>query len=315
MLRRDNAYSGMQKRELKVSVSSVLLAVLVLILIISLLCIWFYPSVQDFMASNTMWNGIRNFCDEFDADNIDTLDDLPTLAEQTTLIAIPYLEYSDEELHKVKRFVDGGGTILLMDDYGYGNDVLAYLGLDIRFSNKPLLDPLFCYKNQWMPKITDFAAEVKENNISVMMLNHATTLTNPEETQVLAWSSTTSFLDMDEDESLSQDEIKGPFPVAARLLFGKGTIVIISDPSIIISSMVGRDDNYHFIEYLTQHRGERQDILVDRSHLSKAPLDVSKIRLLDTRELLSSPYALIGITAVIFVVVSRYTLPKGVTIG
>lgn len=301
--------------DLKVRVSSLLLAVMVLILIISLLCIWFYPSVKDFMASNTMWNGIRNFCNEFDADNIDTLDDLPALAEQTTLVAIPYLEYSDEELHKIKRYVDDGGILLLMDDYGYGNDVLTYLGLDIRFSNKPLLDPLFCYKNQWMPKITDFASEVNDQNINVMMLNHATTLTNHEETQVLAWSSTTSFLDTDENEALSQDEANGPFPIAAKLLYGKGTIVIVSDPSVIISSMVSRDDNYRFIEYLTQHNSERQDILVDRSHLSKAPLDVSKIRIIDTRESLSSPYALIGITAVIFMVVSRYTLPKGATIG
>ena len=50
-------------------VSSVLFAVVVLIIVISLLSIWFYPSIQDFMASNTMWNGIRNFSNEFIADD------------------------------------------------------------------------------------------------------------------------------------------------------------------------------------------------------------------------------------------------------
>ncbi|MFC1966913.1 DUF4350 domain-containing protein [Chloroflexota bacterium] len=296
-------------------ISSLLFAVVAIILVISLLCIWFYPSVQDFMASNKMWNGIKNFCDAFDADNIDSLDDLPVLPEKTTLVAIPYLEYSDEELLKMKRFVNDGGTLLLIDDYGYGNNVLAYLGMNIRFSNKPLLDPLFCYRNQWMPRITDFTTEVKASGISTIMLNHATTLINLEETQVIAWSSKASFVDMDENETWSQNEPKGPFPVAAKFRFGKGTLAIVSDSSIIISSMVGRDDNYRFIEYLTRYNGEQKEMLVDRSHLSKTPLDVSKTRLTSARERLSNPYALVGITAVIFMMVSRYTLKKGETIG
>lgn len=296
-------------------ITSILLAVVVMILVISLLCIWFYPSIQDFMAGNTMWNGIRDFCTEFEADNIDSLDTLPIIPDQTVMISIPYLEYTNKELSKIKQFINDGGTLLLMDDYGYGNDVLEYLELDIRFSNKPLLDPLFCYKNQWMPRITDLNSDIKDSGINVVLLNHATILTDVQGSQVLAWSSEASFLDIDEDESMSQDEDKGPFPVIAKLLFGKGIIIVISDPSIIISSMVDRDDNYLFIEYLISHDGEEHEIIIDRSHLSKTPLDTSKTRLLDVRESLSSPYSLIGIMAIIFAVVSRYTLQKGESSG
>ncbi|MFC2005865.1 DUF4350 domain-containing protein [Chloroflexota bacterium] len=298
-----------------VRISSLLFTVLAITLFISLLCIWFYPSVQDFMVSNKMWNGIDKFVDAFDAENIDTLDDLPTIPGKIVLVSISYLEYSDEDLIKMKRFVDDGGTLLLMDDYGYGNDVLAYFGMNIRFSNKPLLDPIFCYRNQWLPRITDFASEVKESGINAIMFNHATALINHEEGQIIAWSSEASFLDTDEDEAWSQDEPKGPFPVVAKFRYGKGELAIVSDPSIIISSMVGRDDNYHFIEYLTSYDDEQREILVDRSHLSMTPLDISKTRLTSTREWLSNPYALLGVTALIFVTVSRYTLKKGETIG
>ena len=128
-------------------------------------------------------------------------------------------------------------------------------------------------------------------------------------------SSKASFLDTDEDEYLGQDEVKGPLPVAAKYKSNKGTVYVVSDPSIIISSMVDRDDNYRFIEYLTTRNGEQDDILIDRSHLSKTPLDISKSRLLAAREVLSNPYALIGITAIIFAVVTRYTLRKGETSG
>jgi len=294
-----------------VRVSSVLFAVVTLIIVISLLCIWFYPSIQDFMASNTMWNGIRNFSSEFNAANIESLDELPDVAEETALVAIPYLDYNNEELSQLKGFVEDGGTLLLMDDYGYGNSVLAYLGVSVRFTNKPLLDPLFCYKNQWLPRITDLAPRVKESGIDVIVFNHATTLTNVEQTDMIAWSSTTSFLDINENESWDEGEPKGPFPVATEVHFGKGTLALVSDPSSMVNSMVGRDDNYSFMRYLTSHKGEQKAILVDSSHLSETPLDVSKTRLTDVREILSTPYPLLGIVALVFVVVSRYTLKKG----
>ncbi len=296
-------------------VSSILLVVVIIVLVISLLCIWFYPSAQDFTASNTMWNGLRNFNSEFGADNIDSLDDLPELPDKAVLVAIPYLEYSDEELSKIKRFVDNGGTLLLMDDYGYGNSVLAYLGVGLRFTNKPLLDPLFCYKNQSIPRITDFAPGLKESGIDVIMLNHATTLTNVMKSEAIAFSSSASFLDVNENMSWEQDEPKGPFVVAAQLRLGKGRLVLVSDPSVVINTMVDRDDNYDFIRYLTRHRGEQGTILVDRSHLTQTSLDVYKTRLINTREMLSSPYALVGIIAIIFVAVSSYTLKKEKAVG
>ena len=296
-------------------VFSILLAVVVIVLVISLLCIWFYPSAQDFMASNTMWNGLRSFSSEFGADNIDSLETLPETPDKATLVAIPYLEYSDEELSKIKRFVDNGGTLLLMDDYGHGNSVLAYLGVSARFTNKPLLDPLFCYKNQSMPRITDFDPGLKESGIEVITLNHATTLTNVTKSEAIAFSSGASFLDVNENGVWDQDEPKGPFAVAAQYRLGRGMLVLVSDPSIVINAMVGRDDNYDFIRYLTRHTGEEGRLFVDRSHLPQTPLDVSQARLVSTREALSSPYALVGITAIILVAVSRYTLKKEKSVG
>ncbi|MFC2002732.1 DUF4350 domain-containing protein [Chloroflexota bacterium] len=296
-------------------VSSILFAVVAIVLVISALCIWFYPSAQDFMANNTMWNGLRSFNSEFGADNIDSLDDLPAFPDKAVLVAIPYLEYSDEELSKLKRFVDNGGTLLLMDDYGYGNSVLAYLGVSARFTNKPLLDPLFSYKNQSIPRVMDFAPGSKDGDIDVIMLNHATTLTGVMDSGAIAFSSSASFLDVNENMSWDQGELKGPFVVAAQLRLGKGTLALVSDPSILINTMIGRDNNYNFMKHLMHSGGEKNRILVDRSHLIQTPLDISKARLIGAREMLSSPYALVGIIAIIFVAVSRYILKKEKAIG
>ena len=123
--------------------SILLLTVVVLVLAISILCVRFMPSIEDFMTHNDMWNGVKVFCDEFGASTIDSLDDLSDTQADGVLVLIPYIELDTEELAAVGRFVDGGGTLLLMDDYSYGNQVLSYLRLNVRFSNQPLLDPLF----------------------------------------------------------------------------------------------------------------------------------------------------------------------------
>jgi hypothetical protein len=269
------------------------------------------------MASNTMWNGVKQFSIEFNANDITTLDDLADAhaPQESVLVTIPYLEYDNGDLARIKTFIDNGGTVLLMDDYGYGNSLLAYLGVSARFTNRPLLDPLFNYKNQAIPRITDFAPDVKKTGIDVMMLNHASTLVNVSEAEAIAWSSVTSFLDENENESWDQGEPKGPFAVAAEFRLGKGTLVTVSDPSIVINVMVGQDDNYAFIRYLTGHNATSMTMLIDSSHLTKTPLDASKKRLINGREILSTPYALLGITAMIFVVVTRYTLKKGDSSG
>ena len=296
-------------------VPNVLLIVITLVLVISLLSVWFYPSAQDYMTSNTMWNGGRDLSSVFSAEDIGLMDNLTDLPDKTALISIPYLEFSDDELASMRQFVDRGGTLLLMDDYGYGNSVLRYLGASVRFSNKPLLDPLFNYKNQWLPQITDFSPEVAEGDITVVVLNHATALINAVASETIAWSSSYSFLDANENESWDQDEVRGPLPIAAQFRFGKGTVVIVSDPSIMINSMLDKGDNYAFTQYLISLNSEPESIFVDYSHLAKTPLDISKIRMRNWRGLLSVPYSMVGIMALIFIVVSRFTLAKGEAIG
>lgn len=295
--------------------SGFLITVVLLTIIISLLCMWFYPSINDFMESNNMWNGIMNFDSTFGATNIDSLDSIPDSAESSALIAIPYLQYNDDDLSKMKQFVDRGGTLLVMDDYGYGNSILSTFNSDVKFSGKPLLDPLFCFKNQWMPRITDFSSEIKADGVEVLMLNHATALVSTGGAEVMAWSSPTSFLDINGTESNRPDDPQGPFPVAATFPSGKGTVVVISDPSILINTMVGRDNNYAFLEYFLSPNGEKKNIMIDRSHLSQTPLDISKTRLEEARQILASPYGQIGFVTLVFFAVSNYMLKKGWLLG
>jgi hypothetical protein len=150
--------------------------------------------------------------------------------------------------------------------------------------------------------------------VDAVVFNHGTALSYVSDTQTLAWSSSASFLDANQNGVWDIGEAKGPFAVAAEFSLGKGSVELVSDPSLIINSMVEKNDNLKFVQYLMGRNGTPGSILVDRSHLDKTPLDVSKTRLISAREVLSGPYVLLGITALVFVVVTRYTFRRGKTV-
>ncbi len=295
--------------------SGIIFNIVLVALTVSLLCVWFYPSVEDFIAGNRMWNGVKDFTESFEAENLESIDELAAAPVGIAMVAIPYLEYAESHMDRMREYLENGGTLLVMDDYGYGNTILEYLGVTPRFSGDTLLDPLFNYKNQYLPRVTDFAPAVTESGVDVILLNYATALTGLADADVLAWSSEASYLDSNANGSLDSFEAAGPHPVAAEIACGKGRLILVADPSIVINTMVGRDDNNAFVEWLMSRHGDVTRVVFDNSHLSDTPLDVSKAGLTDTRDLLSKPYPVIGITALAFIGISRFTLRKGEKVG
>ncbi len=295
--------------------NSILVAVVAVILIVTLVCIWFYPSFQDLATANNTWNGIKKTANELDSEVVNSLDDLPDAPQHTVLIATPARDYTDEELDRLQQFVEGGGRLLLMDDYGYGNRILAHMGTGITFAAQPLLDPLFCYQNQYMPRVTDFSSQLQEQGIHIITLDRATVLSNVDASEAIAWSSPYSFLDLNDDGSWQEGDPKGPFPVAAEFRIGGGTVDVVACPGMMINSLYHRDDNLIFLKCLTESQAGIEEVLIDGSHMTTTPLDVSKVRLLEIRRMLSNPYAVLGILLLVFLAVGVCTLRKGDILG
>ena len=285
-----------------------------IVLFVSWLSITLYPSAQDFMRANPFWNGLREFSDRFEVDLVLTLDEVVPEERGTVLIAIPYQPYSDEELARITDFVNAGGTLLLMDDYGYGNQVLRALGLDMEFYGQPLLDPYITYRNQWLPLVTDLAPEIKEAGIEQLTLNHATALRVGESYKILARSSDTAYLDENGNEAWDEGEPRGPLVIAATATVGQGSVTAISDPSILINSMIGRGDNAAFLKDVIRQAGESPRILMDTSHLPKAPLDRSKDAWQLSRERMASPYSQVLLVGAILSLTLLPVWRKGVNL-
>ena len=241
-----------------------------------LLLIWIYPSMGDFRVDNPNWNGIREFVSELNATPVSSFKMLEKMPQKTALIVVPYEPLATEELETLKRYVEYGGLLLVLDDYGFGNQILEYLGLEVRFSGKPLLDPLFNYKSKWLPKVVRVQEAQYLKGVGLLVLNHATALTNVSRGMVVAWSSSFSYIDQNLNGQWDVGEPKGPLPIAAICKVRQGTVVVIADPSILINSMIALGDNLKFIENLVKLHTMEPEVYVDQKHLPITRLEKAK---------------------------------------
>ena len=266
------------------------------LVIILLIVVWFFPSNDDFQSENPFWNGTKDMTSITKVSPVSTLSGLPSPPNGSTLVLVPYIDFSHDELEDLHTFIVQGGTLVLADDYGFGNQILEYLGLKVRFSGQVLLDPLFNHKNKWFPKISHLTPSSITNNTESIVLNHATCLTGVESDKVLAFSSSFSFLDLNANQVRDEDEPTGPLPVISRYSLGSGQLVLISDPSIFINSMSKIEDNNNFVQNIAAITTSR--LLIDQSHLPPSNLSQTKNLLADVRDLVSTPLGTMGLVIV-----------------
>ena len=277
-----------------------LIILTIAVLLILTVAVWFYPSNEDFKTENFFWNGTRDICVNHAALPIESLKELPISPHGTTLILIPYLALTDSELAALNTFVRKGGSLILTDDYGHGNQVLEYLGLRARFAEQALLDPLSNYKNQWFPRIVHIQTSPLTINTGSLVFNHATSLINVEKTDTIALSSMFSFLDRNDNKKRDDGEPTGPLPVISQHKLGSGQITLISDPSIFINSMQALGSNSNFVKNIAATTSYH--LLIDQSHLPPSNLHYAKNLLERARGLLTAPLGILLLVISVLVI-------------
>ena len=267
------------------------------------LAVWFLPASEDFRAENTLWNGISRLGAGYPYRSLDSLSGLPPEPPGATLITIPYTDYAAAELEQLKSFVTRGGRLILADDYGYGNRVLEYLGLGARFSGAVLLDPLVNYKNENFPRIVHLEPDPLTENYDNLAFNHATGLTDVPAGNILALSSSFSYLDSNGDGTQQEDEPAGPLPVISRHEIGRGQVVLVADPSIFINGMEDIGGNAAFIKNIV---ATSPSLYIDQSHLKASELHRTRSWLGQARRLLAT---LVGTVLLVITAITAALAP------
>jgi len=253
------------------------------------LLIYFVPPLDDFEPKNPYWNGLSDMHTLLDINIISDVKELSRIdnPESHVLLVIgPSNPYSLDEVNTIRDFINKGGMLILADEFGSGNELLKGLGVNVRLNGSLLIDPLFKERSSRIPKITDFDKKILSYNITQIFLNYATVIQGSN-LKPLASSSSFSYLDLNHNFKYDKGEPKGPFFVMAEINYGKGSIVIISDSSIFINSMLSKGDNLALIKGL---KGSRK-LILDTSHFSIGLFTKLKVTLMLVFGIISVPEA------------------------
>jgi hypothetical protein len=276
------------------------LVIVTALLIVGLILLtWFIPLNDDFQDENPYWNGISDIINKYPIHPLQSLADLPPSPQSTTLILIPYQNSTAAELDQLNRFVSQGGRLILADDYGYGNQILGYLGLETRFAGQTLIAPMIHYKTRQFPEITHLEPNPLTPNVTSLVFNHATCLIDVNADETVASSSTFSFLDLNDNGVADADEPEGPLPVISQHTLGSGVVILIADPSLFINGMEKMKGNDTFINNILASAGG--DTYFDRSHLEVSNLQQTKSWLKEARSFVTNPAGTLVLVVVVIV--------------
>ncbi|MGA1822072.1 MAG: DUF4350 domain-containing protein [Thermoplasmatota archaeon] len=244
-------------------------------------------SQADFSIYNQDWNG----CSGIARDIYSTGSFLPTIdisessedhiahsridelegidPERSTIMIIgPELSFNEGEKSYVDGFLKEGGTVFLADDFGTGNDLLSGLDTRSRISGDIMLDLSFNVRGNFSV-LADFRDHSITRNISLIITSNPSVIIPGKNAVSIMNSSRSSWIDRDQDERMDDGEEKGPFPLLTIERYGKGLLVLLSDPSILINGLmdVPEMDNSVFVDNLMGFLSrDRDNVVIDESH-------------------------------------------------
>lgn len=225
-----------------------------------------YPIADDLLVENPYWNGLSELykiSDPVKVRDYVEIDNLVNPGETSFFIIGPYSEFTIDEAEILQRYISSGGSVILADDFGTGNQLLEILGVEPRFMSSVLRDSVFKEKNRNLP-----LASSKLPGVDTIVLNYPTAITDANVDDVIAWSSPLSYLQESDDSTISASS----YPVMVELSIGEGELVLMGDSSPWINSMLDKGDNKRLLSSLS-----RGVVLIDETHSTFSILRQLKI--------------------------------------
>ena len=262
------------KRPTDYPTPTLVLGAFVLVVVVSLL-IATSTSSASFGAYNRAWDGtsdLRGVASETGA-TPQVVHDTATYSDVTpnstvSFILSPDRNYSVTDRARLRRFVRQGGTLLVAGDYGpETNRLLSALGTDARLDGHPVRDDRHQYRSPAMPIADHVSNRSLVANVSALTLNHGTVV-SPRNATVLVSTSEYAYLDTNRNKRLDDNETISSMPVATVERIGEGRVFVVSDPSIMINTMIDRSDNRAFINTIVTGN---HTVLLDYSHTAQLP--------------------------------------------
>lgn len=178
----------------------------------------------------------------------------------------PRSPFSPEEQVYLRDFVTRGGIVLVADDFGTANEALAAMGATTRIEPARVLDFAFAKRPEFTVAV-DLADHPLFDGVERALLNYPAALVPGAGATVLANTTDAAWLDRDTDGLRGANEPAGPFAWLATETIGAGSVIILSDPSILINGMRPLAHNERFADNLAEAIAAGRDtVVIDESH-------------------------------------------------
>ena len=239
----------------------------------------YYLPIQDaYHPLNTDFNGCSQILQMYQNTTLLTSYDAISSGDPSSLLAIigPNLEFTTHDSATIRTFLEAGGTVLLADNFGTGNQLLQALGVGVRISGEPIADLYFYTRNPEFPIAYDFSPNSLTSNLTAVVFNRPSYLVGANSSStILVSSSPFSFIDLDQGHPVANETV-GSYPMIAISNVGKGSLIVIADPNIFTNEMIGLFDNALLLRNLM--RGHSH-LIFDVVHLRTAVLTAYRIQL------------------------------------
>lgn len=279
------------------AVYAILMAFGIFLLVMPLTIPVFYTSA-DFSVFNTKWNGASNFgrllYEETKIVPVITSYNSFGLGEKEGVLLIlgPDLSYSSLEIDEIKKFLENGGTLVLIDDFGTGNDILSGLNLTARFTSLIPID-VFYSKNYNFPELVRILDPQLSVGVDKLTLNVPSVIVGAEGS---IYTSKVAVIGNNQRQ----------LPIMSELEYGNGKIILFSDPSVFINDMFEKNEPFirNFVSYI-----KADVIYIDEAHHTGFnPYAVGTVVIRRSLDRMKAFYVILGVAVLAILIESGLAL-------
>lgn len=213
------------------SYRTLMLTLLLTISLSTLAAIVNIPTSTPYSPFNTDVNGISKFAEYFCSNFLYSLSDV-SKGFNGTVVVILNNELKSSEYSVIEDLLSSGSTVVILDEYGYSNNLLKYLGIDALVVNHVVLDEVFKYGSREYPLLRLRGSELN------LTAYRPTYIYVSDSSFVVAETSKYSYADINGDGYYSLGESMKSYPVIAQFYVGRGRLLLISDLDIISNGLI-----------------------------------------------------------------------------
>jgi hypothetical protein len=213
-------------------------AVIALLIAVKLLL-----SDASFSPANPSWDGVSGMM-AGTTRPLYGFDGLPMNGSGSTLLIVsPATNFTQDDAARTRDFLQQGGRVVVMDDFGTADSLLQGIGAQIAINHTPLCQDLEYYYRPAFPVVREIGDSSLTANVNQLTFNHPAPLEVSGDAEVLVRTTVMGWLDFDGRGTLNGNEKYDSSPLIAREVFGAGELFVVGDADLVINGMQDLGDD------------------------------------------------------------------------